>query len=89
MFGEKLTQVAKQGDETAYLRIILDSLVQEQSLLETGDVDLNRQFLHELKRSVDSTLRVDSRIKEEVRTKGLDSFDVLNDNYSRQIEVLP
>jgi hypothetical protein len=89
MFGEKLTQAAKQGDEIAYLRIILDSLVQEQSLLETGDVDLSRQFFHELKRSVDSTLRVDSRIKEEVRTKVLDAFDVLIDNYTKQIEVLP
>jgi hypothetical protein len=89
MFGEKLTQAAKQGDEIAYLRIILDSLVQEQSLLETGDVDLSKQFLHELKRSVDSTLRVDSRIKEEVRTKVLDAFDVLIDNYTKQIEVLP
>jgi len=89
MFGEKLTQAAKQGDEVAYLRIILDSLVQEQSLLETDDVDLNRQFLHELKRSVDSTLRVDSRIKEDVRTKVLNAFDVLIDNYAKQIEVLP
>ena len=89
MFGEKLTQAAKQGDEIAYLRIILDSLVQEQSLLETDDVDLNRQFLHELKRSVDSTLRVDSRIKEDVRTKVLNAFDVLIDNYAKQIEVLP
>jgi hypothetical protein len=89
MFGEKLTQAAKQGDEVAYLRIILDSLVQEQSLLETGDVDLDRQFLHELKRSVDSTLRVDSRIKEDVRTKVLNAFDVLIDNCAKQIEVLP
>ena len=89
MFGEKLTQAAKQGDEIAYLRIILDSLVQEQSLLETGDVDLNRQFLHDLKRSVDSTLRVDSRIKEDVRTKVLNAFDVLIDNYAKQIEVSP
>ena len=89
MFGEKLTQAAKQGDEIAYLRIILDSLVQEQSLLETDDVDLNRQFLHELKRSVDSTLRVDSRIKEDVRTKVLNAFDVLIDNYAKQIEVSP
>jgi hypothetical protein len=89
MFGEKLTQAAKQGDEIAYLRIILDSLVQEQSLLETGDVDLSRQFFHELKRSVDSTLRVDSRIKEEVRAKVLDAFDVLIGNYTKQIEVLP
>jgi hypothetical protein len=89
MFGEKATQAAKQGDEIAYLRIILDSLVQEQSLLETGDVDLNRQFLHDLKRSVDSTLRVDSRIKEDVRTKVLNAFDVLIDNYAKQIEVSP
>jgi hypothetical protein len=89
MFGEKATQAAKQGDEIAYLRIILDSLVQEQSLLETDDVDLNRQFLHELKRSVDSTLRVDSRIKEDVRTKVLNAFDVLIDNCAKQIEVLP
>lgn len=89
MFGEKLTQAAKQGDEVAYLRIILDSLVQEQSLLETDDVDLNRQFLHDLKRSVDSTLRVDSRIKEDVRTKVLNAFDVLIDNYAKQIEVSP
>lgn len=89
MFGEKLTQAAKQGDEIAYLRIILDSLVQEQSLLETGDVDLDRQFLNELKSSVDSTLRVDSRIKEDVRTKVLNAFDVLIDNYAKQIEVLP
>ena len=89
MSGEKLTQAAKQGDEIAYLRIILDSLVQEQSLLETGDVDLDRQFLHELKRSVDSTLRVDSRIKEDVRTKVLNAFDVLIDNCAKQIEVLP
>lgn len=89
MFGEKLTQAAKQGDEIAYLRIILDSLVQKQSLLETDDVDLNSQFLQELKRSVDSTLRVDSRIKEDVRIKVLDAFDVLIDNYTKQVEVLP
>ena len=89
MFGEKLTQAAKQGDEIAYLKIILDSLVGRQSLLETDDVDLNRQFLQELKHSVESTLRVDSRIKEDVRIKVLNAFDVLIDNYARQIEVLP
>ena len=89
MFGEKLTQAAEQGDEIAYLKIILDSLVGRQSLFETGDVDLNRQFLQELKHSVDSTLRVDSQIKEDVRTKVLNAFDVLIDNYAKQIEVLP
>jgi hypothetical protein len=89
MFGEKLTHAAKQGDEIAYLKIILDSLVRKQSLLETGDVDLNTQFLQELKRSVDSTLRVDSRIKEDVRTKVLNAFDVLIDNYAKQVGVLP
>ena len=89
MFAEKVTQTAKQGDEIAYLKIILDSLVGRQSLFETGDVDLNRQFLQELKHSVDSTLRVDSQIKEDVRTKVLNAFDVLIDNYAKQIEVLP
>lgn len=89
MFGEKLPQAAEHGDEIAYLKIILDSLVGRQSLFETGDVDLNRQFLQELKHSVDSTLRVDSQIKEDVRTKVLNAFDALIDNYAKQIEVLP
>ena len=89
MFGEKFTQAAKQGDGIAYLKIILDSLVGRQSWLETGDVDLNRQFFQQLKCSVDSTLKVDSRIKEDVRTKVLNAFDVLIDNYAKQIEVLP
>lgn len=89
MFTEKVTQAAKQRDEVSYLKIILDSLVRKQSLLETGDVDLNRQFLQELKHSVESTLRVDSRIKEDVRIKVLNAFDVLIDNYAKQIEVLP
>jgi hypothetical protein len=89
MFGEKLPRPAEQGDEIAYLKIILDSLVGRQSWFETGDADLNRQFLQELKSSVDSTLRVDSQIKEDVRTKVLNAFDALIDNYAKQIEVLP
>jgi hypothetical protein len=89
VFTEKVTQAAKQRDEVSYLKIILDSLVRKQSLLETGDVDINRQFLQELKHSVESTLTVDSRIKEDVRIKVLNAFDVLIDNYAKQIEVLP
>lgn len=89
MFGEKVTQAAKQGDDIAYLKIILDSLVRRQSLLEAGDVDLNRQFLQDLRYSVDSTLRVDSRIKEDVRNKVLNAFNVLIDDYAKQIGVLP
>ena len=89
MFGEKVTQAAKHGDEIVYLKIILDSLVRRQSLLEAGDVDLNRQFLQDLRHSVDSTLRVDSRIKEDVRTKVLNAFNVLIDDYAKQIGVLP
>jgi hypothetical protein len=81
VFGEKVTQGAKQTDEVAYLKIILDSLVRRQSLLEMGDVHLDRQFLRELKHSVDSTLRVDSRIKEGVRTKVRGAFNMLIDNF--------
>lgn len=81
MFGEKVTEAVKQADEMAYLKIILDSLVRRQSLLETGDIDLDRQFLRELKHSVDSALRVDSRIKEGVRTNVLSAFNVLIDNF--------
>ncbi|MBW1740156.1 MAG: hypothetical protein JRJ42_03355 [Deltaproteobacteria bacterium] len=87
MFGEKVTRGAKQSDEIAYLKIILDSLVQGQSLFETGDVDPNKQFLQELKCSVDSMLRIDSRIQEDVRIKVLNAFDVLIDNYAKYIEV--
>jgi len=89
MFAEKFTQTAKQGDEVAYLKIILDTLLRRQSLLETVDVDLNRQFLQELKHSVASTLRVDSRINKDVRIGLLNAFDVLIDNYAKQIGVLP
>ena len=89
MHGEKVTRAAKHGDEIAYLNIILDSLGRRQPLLEAGGVDLNRQFLHELRHSVDSTLRVDSRIKKEVRTKVLNAFSVLINNYAKYIEVLP
>ena len=89
MFGEKLTHAAKQGDEIAYLKIILDSLVRKESLLETGDVDLNTQFLQELKRSVDSTLRVDKRIKEKVSTNVHNSFYLLNEKYDKKVWVLP
>lgn len=77
MFDEKVTQAG----EIAYLKIILDSLVRRQSLFEACDVDLDRQFLRELKYSVDSTLRVDSRIKEGVRTKVLSAFNVLIENF--------
>ena len=83
MFGEKVAQAAKQRDEITYLKIILDSLVRRLSLLETGDVNLDRQFLQELKHSVDWTLRVDCRIKEDVRTKVLNAFNVLIDNYAK------
>ncbi|MBW1675452.1 MAG: hypothetical protein JRF30_02065 [Deltaproteobacteria bacterium] len=89
MFGEKVTHAAKHGDEIVYLKIILDSLVRRQSLLEAGDVNLNRQFLQDLRHSVDSTLRVDSRIKEDVRTKVLNAFNVLINNYAKYIGVLP
>lgn len=81
MFGEKVTQAAKQADEIAYLKIILDSLVRRQSLFETGGIDLDRQFLRELKYCVDSVVRVDCRIKEEVRTKVLSAFNLLIDNF--------
>ena len=87
--GEKVAQAAKQRDEITYLKIILDSLVRRLSLLETGDVNLDRQFLQELKHSVDWTLRVDCRIKEDVRTKVLNAFNVLIDNYAKYIGVLP
>ena len=89
MFGEQVTKEARHGDEIAYLKIILDSLVRRQSLLETGDVGLSTQFLQDLKHSVDSTLRLDSRIEEDVRTKVLNAFNVLIDNYAKSIEVLP
>ena len=78
--AEKVSQAARQADEIAYLKMILDGLVQNRFLFETGDVDLNRQFLQELKNSVDSILKADSRIGKEVRTKVLNAFDVLIDN---------
>lgn len=81
MFGERVAQAAKQADEIAYLKIILDSLVRRQSLFEMYDVGLDRQFLRELKYSVDSTLRVDSRIQQGVRTKVQGAFDVLINNF--------
>ena len=83
MFGEQVTQAAKQADEIAYLKIILDSLVRRQSLFEMGGIDLDRQFLRELKHSVDSALRVDCRVKEGVRTKVLSAFNLLIDNSCR------
>ena len=89
MFGEQVTKEPRHGDEIAYLKIILDSLVRRQSLLETGDVGLSTQFLQELKHSVDSTLRLDSRIEEDVRTKVLNAFNVIIDNYAKSVEVLP
>lgn len=89
MFGEKVTQSAEQGDEVAYLKIILDSLVRRRALFENGDVDLNRQFLRELKDSVEATLRGDSQINEEVRNKVITAFYVLIDNYAKQVGVLP
>ena len=89
MFAEKLTQAPEDGNEATYLKIILDSLVQEGSMLKKGDVDLSSQFLQELKDSVEATLRVDSQIKEEVRTKVINAFDVLIENYAKHAGVLP
>jgi len=87
--GEQVTREAKHGDEMAYLNIILDSLVGKQPLLEKDDVNLSRQFLQELKHSVDSRLKLDSRIEEDVRGKVLNAFNVLIDNCAKSIEVLP
>jgi hypothetical protein len=89
MFGEQVSKEPRHGDEIAYLKIILDSLVRRQSLLVTGDVGLNTQFLQELRHSVDSTLRLDSRIEEDVRTKVLNAFNVIIDNYAKSVGVLP
>ena len=88
-FGEHVTREAKHGDEVEYLKIILDSLVGKHPLLEKDDVSLSRQFLQELKHSVDSRLKLDSRIEEDARSKVLNAFNVLIDNCAKSIEVLP
>jgi len=81
--AEKVTDAAGQADEIAYLKMILDGLVQNRSLFETGDVDLDEEFLQELRNSVDSILKADSRFKKEVRIKVLNAFNVLIDNYPK------
>ena len=83
MSHEKVTQAAKEPDEIAYLKMILDCLVKNRSLIETGDVDIDGQFLQELRNSVDSILRSDTRIKEDVRLKVWDTFNLLIDNYAK------
>lgn len=88
-FGEQVTREAEHGDEMVYLNIILDSLVGKQPLLAKDDVNLSRQFLQELKHSVDLRLKLDSRIEEDVRSKVLSAFNVLIDNCAKSIEVLP
>ncbi len=80
---EKVIRAAKEPDEVAYLKIILDSLVDNQALSKTSEVDLDRQFIQELKNSVDSILKADSRIEKQIRTKVLNAFDVLIDNHDK------
>ena len=87
--GEQVTRQSNQGDEMAYLNIILDSLVGKHPLLEQGDVNLSTQFLQDLKHSVDSRLKLDSRVEEDVRSKVLNAFNQLIDNCAKSIEVLP
>ena len=68
-----------QIDEIAYLKIILDSLVENRTSFDPDAVDLNREFLEDLRSSVDSALRNDDRIKEDIRMRVLDAFNVLID----------
>lgn len=75
---------AKGQDEIEYLKVICEALARNRASLESGCVDLDKQFFEELKRQVDSTLTGDSCVEEEVRTKVLDAFDMLIENYPRQ-----
>ena len=88
-FGEHVTREAKHGDEVEYLKIILDSLVGKHPLLDEDDVCVSTQFLQEVKHSVDSRLKLDCRIEEDVRSKVLNAFNVLIDNCAKSMEVLP
>ncbi len=70
---------AEQVDEIAYLKIILDSLVENRSFFDPDAVDVNRAFLEDLRSSVDSALRNDGRVKEDIRMRILHAFNVLID----------
>jgi hypothetical protein len=80
-----MTKSSEQKDEVelAYLKIILDSLVQNRPSFQTHDVDLNEASLERLKNSVESALRSDSRIRKNTGIKVLNAFNVIIDNYGK------
>lgn len=80
--GKSLEQI----DEIACLKMILDSMVDNQSLCETADVDIDGSFLEALRDSVDSILGNNGG-NPDIRTKMMKAFDALIEKHAKQLKL--